>query len=252
MRFGEKLKKNFAKNLQLLRTRNDLTQAKLVDVLNDKYQEFELGLRRTSIVSYEGEAGAMPKIDALYCIADYFGKTIDQIIGPDMDNAGISNSEAVERVGPSKPPEQKSRGMEFTNADQKLLHSNDVNIDRLLNNCVESIANRQFHVVLLTNFLQELEKNEAKEKEKQKISSIFHRTFVNALISKSNYLEQLANDLLDKSEFKVFMAFKERDADMHMVAKGLDMTEQEVFTIFNVAQTKISAFLEGNAKTNLI
>lgn len=246
MRFGDKLKKNFAKNLQSLRTRNDLTQAKLVDVLNDKYKNFDIDLRRTSIVSYEAE-GAMPKMDSLYCIADYFGKTIDQMISSSMDRPVLAHPWMSQAVA-SAPRvavemEESSRLTKAGETDRSAPCTNDAEINTILSSCVDGITYRQFYVEFLKDFLQQLRETAPTTEYREELDTIFYRTFLACQISKSKYLHDLAGNLLDKQEFSVFMAFENRNTTVDLVAKALKMSEEEVVSIFNSAQAKMAAVI---------
>ncbi len=243
MRRGDKLKNNFAKNLQLLRTRNNLTQAKLVHELNSKYTDMEL--QRTSIVSYETE-GSMPKIDALYCIADYFSKTMDQLVSPTMDKPVLRHSWLEDRI---LEPGMKVKGASgnncgIENAAQQAL---EVNIDQILTTCADGIAHRQFHTEFLKSLYQQLLDNANKE-EQAKIENIFSKTFLGCLVNKSKYMRDAAENLLPEPEFSVYMAFSNKGADIQTVANGLGMTKEEVIAAFNSAQTKMSSIFEASLK----
>lgn len=250
MRLGDKLKNNFAKNLQLLRTRNDLTQAKLVQELNSRYSDIEL--QRTSIVSYETE-GSMPKMDALYCIADYFGKTMDQLVSPTMDKPVLRPSWLEERIaepGMQVKGECGKTPLQIGEVEKSAEQAQEVNIDHLLTTCAEGIAYRQFYTEFLKSLYQQLLDNANKE-EQAKVDNIFSKTFLGCLVSKSKYMRDTAENLLPEPEFSVFMAFSNKDADIQLVAKGLEMTKEEVIAAFNSAQTKLSSIMEGNFKSNL-
>ncbi len=247
MRLGDKLKRNFAKNLQSLRTRNDLTQAKLVDALNDKYKQFDIELQRTSIVNYEAE-GAMPRIDALYCIADYFGKTIDQMISPTMDRPALTHQWMTPGIG-LEPTVQAESGWRNGSAPERSLNesavrTDNLHLDTIMTTCVEGILYRQFYVEVLKNLFQQLQENAATAEEREKVETMFYRTFLGCQISKSKYLQDLAETLLDEQEFKIFMFFKDSATTISMVAKALEITEETVVTTFNSAQSKISSVLK--------
>jgi hypothetical protein len=64
-------------------------------------------------------------------------------------------------------------------------------------------------------------------------------------------LQDIANKHLNQQECDVFMAFQDNEVTIGMVAKAHGLTEEEVVSIFNTAQSKISSELEGNSKTNL-
>ncbi len=252
MRLGDKLKKNFAKNLQSLRTQHDLTQAKLVDILNEKYKVYDIELQRTSIVNYESE-GAMPRIDALYCIAEHFGKTIDQILSSSMDKPALIPQWMLRERGPepAMPTETGQWNRVSVHADKNALRSSDVNLDAILSTCVDGMLYRQFYTDLLKKLYQQLQESAETDENREKVGILFHKTFLGCLMERSGYFQDLADKALDKHEYQVFMAFKEPAATVGLVAKGLEMTEEEVVTIFTSAQTKIASILEGNSKTNL-
>ncbi len=252
MRLGDKLKKNFAKNLQILRTGNNLTQAKLADALNERYGQDDIELRRTSIVNYESVEGAMPRMDALYCIADYFGKTIDQLISPTMSKPVLRYQWLANEVGMG--PESKVETPRQTKSNQECgVNKNEstsfeLNVDNILTTCVDGIAYRKFYIEFLKKLFQQLLKNAESEEHAEKLEKLFHKTFLGCLIDKSKYLQDMAENMLDKQEFDVFMAFQDTTASTTMIAKALGMEEKEVVTIFNTAQHKISIAFAGNSK----
>jgi len=248
MRLGDKLKKNFAKNLQSLRTQNDLTQARLAEVLNDKYRDFEIGLQRTSIVNYESE-GAMPRIDALYCIADYFGKTIDQIISPTMEKPVITFHQMMQEVtsGPvTTITTERQRSSARACSDLP-----ELNIDSIITNCANGLQYRHFYIEVLKKLYTQLLDSAKTEEAVKQIETMFNKTFLGCLLSKSNYMQNLTKNLLNEQESEVFRLFQDNEATVTMVAKANGLTEEEVISIFNTAQSKISSVLEGNSKSNL-
>ncbi|MEI7587017.1 helix-turn-helix transcriptional regulator [Runella sp.] len=249
MRLVDKLKKNFAQNLQMLRTRNKLTQAGLADELNDRYQNFDFDIQRTSIVNYEAES-AMPRIDALYCIADYFGKTIDQIISPNMDAATL-----VHRwMNPAGPePNMRVASERYESSKHEQMNSGapasyEAYLNGILTGYVDALAYRQFYVEFLKRFMFELQKDARNLEEREKINGIFDKTFLGCWISKSKYFQDLAANLLDEVELKVFLAFQE-NSSLEMIAKGLEMDEQQVVEIFANAQLKINTLNAGPTKS---
>ncbi len=247
MKLGDKLKQNFAKNLQNLRTQNDLTQARLADVLNDKYKDFEIDLQRTSIVNYERE-GAMPKIDALYCIADYFGKTIDQIISPSMEKPVLSFHRMIQEA--AGPVTTVNTERQSSSVQTNEVNLQELNIDNLLTTCVNGLLYRQFYVEVLKQVYQQLLENAGTEGT-AKIETMFSKIFLGCLISKSKYLQNLAEKQLDEQQYDVFTAFQDNQATISMVANAKGLTEEEVICIFNTAQSKISSVIEENSKSNL-
>lgn len=253
MRLGDKLKKNFAKNLQTLRTQKELTQAKLVDALNQKYKDFDIELQRTSIVNYESEA-AMPRIDALYCIADYFGKTVDQVISATMDKPVLRHPWMAQESRPEPvlniETERKSSGT-FEGGDVQALQTNQADFNSILATCVDGIFYRQFYVDFAKKLFEQLQDTAGNNEDREKFATMFYRTFLGCQISRNNYFQNLAKETLEPKEFEVFMAFKDHTSGINMVAKGLGMSEEEVILIFNRAQTKMSLEIEGNSKTDL-
>lgn len=254
MRFGDKLKRNFAKNLQTLRTRNNLTQAKLVDELNEKYKSHDIELQRTSIVNYEAE-GAMPRIDALFCIAQHFGKTIDEIISPAMDRPAFLSPWMIQErsleSGVQREREPWNRGAHAGDFGKSTARSSDLNLDAILTTCVDSLAHRQFHIELLKKLYQLLLKEAKNEEDLERLGTMFHKTYLGCVISKSKYLQELAETMLNEQERSVFMAFQDADTTTNLVAKALEMTDEEVVAVFISAQTKMSSITEGKSKSNL-
>lgn len=241
------MKKNFAKNLQRLRNQNDLTQARLAEALNEKYKDFNIQLQRTSIVNYEKEE-AMPRIDALYCIADYFGRTIDQIISPTMHKPVISTPfEGNSVSGPRyvtmniAAREEGSQGAGIA--------AGELDLDRILTACVDGIQYRQFYIEFLKRLFQTLRDEAPSTTEREKFEKTFYKTFVGCQISRSKYLQDMAQQLLNEQEFVIFMAFEENSMTVENVAKAQGITELEVIDIFNKAQYKLSAFMDGKPKS---
>ena len=136
-------------------------------------------------------------------------------------------------------------------SDKSATRSSDLNLDAILTTCVEGMVYRQFHVELLKKLLQQLHENAATVEDREKIDTLFHKTFLGCVIKKSKYLRDLAETLLDEQEFNVFMAFQDPATTTQLVAKALERTEEEVVTIFISAQTKISSITGGNSKSNL-
>lgn len=256
MRLGDKLKKNFAKNLQNLRTQQDLTQAKLADTLNEKYRDVNIDLQRTSIVNYE-TGSTMPKIDALYCIADYFGKSIDQMISPTMEKPLLSHYWIGQelRQGPVTTPEMERRNAladKNEREDESHFLTQDANVNKILATCVNGILNRQFYVEFLRTLYQKLLENAATREDKDKFEQTFLKTFLSCQLNKSKYLQDLTDNFLDEQEYEIFMAFQDTSVHIDMVAKAHGLTENEVIVIFNTAQNKISSLLEGHSKPDVV
>lgn len=243
MSLGNTLKKNFAKNLQNLRTQSNLTQAKLADTLNDKYKDFDIHLKRTSIVNYEtGEA--MPRIDALFCIADHFGRTIDQIISPTMDKPRL-----IHFLGPG-PVADAARSERYqATGIERVTEKNDLpvsgmDIDGILTTCVDGMLYRRFYVEFLGSLYQKLYEEAPTPESKKNFEKTFFKTFLGCQISKSKYLQDLAENMLSEQEFEIFMAFQDHNTTIESVAKANDLTEPQVVEIFNKAQHKLSSVIE--------
>jgi transcriptional regulator with XRE-family HTH domain len=248
MSLGNTLKKNFAKNLQNLRTKKDLTQANLADALNNKYKDHDIQLKRTSIVNYETEE-AMPRIDALYCIADYFEKTIDQIISPTMDKPLLTNFLDLPGIGAgpivdaARSNRYRVTGMERIR-EKGDVPASDLDIDGILTTCVDGIMYKKFYVEFLKALYQKLYDDAPTTEDKEKFEKTFYKTFLGCRMSKSKYLQDTARNLLEEQEFEVFMAFQDSDTSIETVAKANGLTVPRVVEIFNKAQYKLSSFTE--------
>jgi len=193
MSLGNTLKKNFAKNLQNLRTQSDLTQAKLADALNDQYKDFDIQLKRTSIVNYETEE-AMPRIDALFCIADYFGRTIDQIISPTMDKPLITNFLDMPGSG-AGPIADAARSQRYqVSGISRVTEKNDapvsgLDVDGILATCVDGIMYKKFYMEFLKTLYKKLLEEAPTTTEKKNFEKTFFKTFLGCQISRSKYLQ---------------------------------------------------------------
>lgn len=245
MKLGQKLKENFAKNLQTLRDKKKLTQEGLARELSNNYKGCDIDLKRTSIVGYESSDGAMPKIDALYCIAQYFGKTIDQMISPSMDNPVLVHQWMIQ--GPATGPNLNHEPVRLSKSqrDESRVQMEDLNMDSIIRTCANGMAYRQFYVEFLKQLYQELLKSAGDAAGVERFETMFQRTFMGCLISKSKYTHDLAENLLNDQERAVFLAFQQTQATTEMVATALKLTEKDVINIFNAAQNKISSILEG-------
>lgn len=243
MSLGNTLKKNFAKNLQNLRMKSDLTQAKLADALNEKFKEDDIQLKRTSIVNYETEE-AMPRIDALYCIAKYFGTTIDQIISPTMDNPLLTNflnPGPISAVSTLERYHLNEPSLETLKND---LPGSGSDIDGILTTCVDGILYRKFFLEFFKTLYQRQLNDAPTTETKKAFEKTFFKTFLSCQINKSKYLQDLAKDQLNEQEFAVFMAFQDNNTTIESVAKANDLTEPQVVEIFNKAQHKLSSVIE--------
>ena len=61
--------------LKELRARDRITQEQLAKAI---------GIERSSIGKYEGKQGIIPSVDVLKALADYFGVTIDYLLGREL------------------------------------------------------------------------------------------------------------------------------------------------------------------------
>jgi transcriptional regulator with XRE-family HTH domain len=242
MRLVDKLKKNFAKNLQTLRNRKELTQAKLAEQLLENYKHFDFELQRTSIVNYETES-AMPRIDALYCIADYFGKTIDELISPNALEVHPQLSRIRTRIQPDGTLGRNNLEEADCLVDE-LQVSQQEQLNKILRDHVDALSYRQFYIELTKTFLLNLHKGAPTEEERMKITALFRNTFLECLSAKSGHFRDLAANMLDKEEFVVFMAFQESDGSIEMIAQGLGMDQTQVLEIYYDAQIKIKSYIE--------
>lgn len=240
MQLAEKLRKNFAQNLWRLRTERALTQAGLVDALNKKYN---IQLKRTSVANYEARE-AMPKIDALYCIADFFDQTIDQMIGPAKEKPipmhpwELPESRAAEEVpGPSE---------EFPAAAEKpvlpesrrVLFDKIINLDALISENAKNIAYQRFYVNLFRNLLKQMQENVAQLDEPEKIKRFFSRIYVDELLSRSKFFQDRLKIILEEQEYKVFQGLH-GGSTVNMLSDALQLPEEEVLKTFQSAKIKI-------------
>ncbi len=215
----------------MLREQHKLTQAGLADALNDKY---DIGLKRASIANYESEE-AMPKIEALYCIAEYFGKSIDQLIHENLERPVLIHPWML------KDPSQTTAATGAAISTFKPESTADLNA--FLHDYADAIASRQFYVEVLKNLLQQFQHNIGQIDDREKVNHLFKRTYLSCLISKSKSLQDQAAAVLQETEYSVWMGFQE-GSTTQMLSEALQMTEEAVLDTFYAARTKIASALD--------
>lgn len=234
MRLGDKLKGNFAKNLKALREQQQLSRAELADALNDRYKSSGIDIQRTSIVNYESE-NALPRTDALYCIAHYFGKTIDQMLGEYPLQPLPAEKVFTKNVALAAESPLADSLAATDRSDDEM---DDLN--GILRGYVDAIGHRRFYLEYVSRLMQEMKADAPTDEARMQIEHRFSKTFLGCLIGKSKFFQDMAVACLDDQEYKVFMAFQERSASISMVAAALEITEEAVIAIFNSAKTKIA------------
>lgn len=232
MQLAEKLRSNFAKNLTMLREGKHLTQVGLANALNEQYQ---IGLKRASIANYESEE-AMPKIDALYCIADYFGKTIDQLLHERLERPVLIHPWMLK--DPSAVAANTGAALSTFNPETT------ANLNAVLNDYADAIANRQFYVEFFRTLLQQFQLHATQLNDQEKINHLFKRTYLSCLISKSKWLNDKAAAVLEETEYKVWMGFRE-GSSAQMLSEALQMTEEAVLNTFYAAKNKIVSAIDN-------
>jgi transcriptional regulator with XRE-family HTH domain len=245
MRLGDKLKRNFARNLQRLREGRGLSQMALAEQLNEKYNH-QIQLKRTAIANYEAEE-AMPRIDALHCIADYFNWSIDEMLETE-DRQPLLRQAWLNTAKSSSLPESDH---ENNMPAQSAVSAPNIHAAEISNMCrivAEKTAIHQFYIELTKNFLSQLRTTAKEEKEQQRIDQLFSKTYLGCLIGKTKTMQEQAKDTLTEQEYDVFMAFLEPESDMTIVAKGLDIGEDEALAIFQKAQEKFAQAIGRNIK----
>lgn len=224
----EKIRKIFAKNLANLRERESLTQAAFAEALNQKYQ---IGLKRTSVANYEAE-GIMPKIETLYCIADFFGKTIDQLLHENLERPILFLSETVKEMGP--------KGKNMTSMDLRPVRVEDVaDWNALLQHHADAIASQQFYIVYIKSLMGAIKDKLGDLKSEEDISKIFKLTYISCLLSKSKFLRDHTEKVLEQKESDVFWGLVEKNVTIQMLAEVLRTSDDEVLKIFESARAKI-------------
>lgn len=245
MQLAEQLKRNFAKNLAKLRTENKLTQAGLVDELNARYH---LNLKRASVANYEAQE-AMPKIDTLYCIADYFRKTIDQVISDNVEKTVLNYPRMLREHRPAidKGPAQEDqtipeRYMPQEKSNLKPENLPDINV--FFQEYIDAVANRQFYVELFKKLLKEFRDNISQLKGPDQVTHLFNKTYLGCLISKSKFFQDQLETVLKGREYEVFRGFQE-GSSLRMLATALQMPEEEVLATFQSAKNKVISAIEN-------
>ena len=78
----------FAQRLKALRKANNITQEQLAAII---------GVERSSVGKYEGKSRIIPSDDVKYRIAEYFGVSVDYLMGyTDSPNPPIEESDLTE------------------------------------------------------------------------------------------------------------------------------------------------------------
>lgn len=113
----------FSERLKMLRKGRSLTQEQLAAII---------GVERSSIGKYEGKAHIIPSDDVKYRIAEYFGVTIDYLMGySDSPNPPIGTSDLsdIERQLVNDFRSLNKQGKEYilqTMAMSVTIYKNDV------------------------------------------------------------------------------------------------------------------------------
>lgn len=228
MQLVEKLRSNFAKNLTKLREQKQLTQEGLANAINERYH---LGLKRTSIANYESQAQeAMPKIEALYCLADFFGKTIDQLVQRDLDERTLLPPWMVNDTGTAAANSESS---------EVLFAENVQSINKLIKDCSEQISDNHFYVEVLRKLLEQFKSHASDEQERQHIAALFRKTYLGCLIEKSQTIQHKAQTLLTEKEYAVWMGFQAGSA-VETLTQMLETSETDILNTFVSAKEKLA------------
>lgn len=227
MQLVEKLRSNFAKNLTKLREQKQLTQEGLANAINERYH---LGLKRTSIANYESQAQeAMPKIEALYCLADFFGKTIDQLVQHNMETQVLLHPWLAKEQG-YHPEIQHPPVVLETEAAGVL--------NRLLNDNAKLVAVKLFYMEFVKKLQLQLKDSASSPEERDRLVLLLKKTYLSCLIEKSKTIQEKAHMLLDEQEYQIWIGFQE-GASAQTLANTLNIPETKVLETFYNAKAKL-------------
>jgi transcriptional regulator with XRE-family HTH domain len=228
MQLVENLRSHFSHNLTKLREQNNLTQAGLADALNERYN---IGLKRASIANYElGEA--MPKIEALWCIAEYFGKSIDELVRSKIGKPVLIHPWMIKDY---------SKGEGGKNATDNTENLPDLNA--LLQDYADAIANRQFYVEFSKSLLQQFQDGIDRINDSETVTQVFKKTYLDCLIGKSKYFRTKTEEVLQGMELQVFIGLQE-GSTVEVLSEALQITKEEVIATFDTARAKIISAIE--------
>lgn len=243
---GNKLKSNFARNLQRLREGRGLSQQVLAEELNRQYKNHEINLKRTAIANYEtGES--MPRVDAMYCIADYFGRTIDELLN-EADGRPVLRQAWLNSGQNSRLPETLSANNIAAESAVSGQIYDATDMENMCRIVAEKTAIHHFYLELTKRFLGQVREAAGSEAEQEKINRMFSKTYLGCLISKSTTMQQRAQEALTEQEYAVFMAFAEQGSNLELIAAGLKIEPEEVVRVFQEAQQKIAHAIGKDTK----
>jgi transcriptional regulator with XRE-family HTH domain len=232
------LKRNFASNLRKLREKLDLTQAELANRINDR---FETDIKRTSIANYENES-ALPRMDILYYMGQYFGTTIDELITCKEEKiAQTIYKRAVRRRYVHKLKGNWTNGravyhyMEKTD-DLKKMHEE---LDLCKIEIAEYLKIRVFNIEMNRNFLRKLKEEPAFRDNPKYVEELFSKTYLGTMLESGAAFERLAKSTLDENEYQVFEGMS-KGMDSSVLQHALDLEEHEINNVFERAKEKIT------------
>jgi transcriptional regulator with XRE-family HTH domain len=221
------LRRNFARNLVKLREEHHLTQAGLAEALTEQY---DIDLKRTSLANYESGT-ALPKLDALYCIAKYFGKSIDEIISDQavpLTQRKTSQQPAATTLSPPAETVLKQFG-----SGQAI-----GTLDELLAAYVKSLGIHHFYVEFCREFVRQLQERINELTDPAIITHIFSKTFLKYLLSEDKIIQDKIRPVLTEREFEIFHSFQ-KGITLNVLSEALQISEEEVITMFNSAKNKV-------------
>ncbi len=210
MQYIDKLQKNFSDNLTRLRKSKKITQSELADALSQQYQ---LDLKRTSLANYENKK-ALPKLDTLYCIAQYFSVTIDDLI---QDEGTDKCTESVMQIS-AAPPVQVT--------------------GELLKGYADAVAVRGFYKHFSSQLLKTFKGQYLELKSEEHVVDKFRRTFTQCILENSKTLQEQIETLPEK-ERVAFTGLHDGVMNIEDLADALQISTDEVLILFRQAVERI-------------
>jgi transcriptional regulator with XRE-family HTH domain len=247
------LKSNFASNLRKLREKLALTQSALADQINSKYQ---LDIKRTSIANYENES-ALPRLDVLCSMSDFFGKSVDELIYKDTELL-------VKRFNQKRPNEKLAPQLlgNWNQADRHYYKPTKVleDVAKIKEDIIYSslgdygreiadgISSRMFFIEFNRNFLKKLKELPAFKDNPACVEDLFKKTYLGTILNGNTELDRIASAVLEEPEYQVFKGIASGDISHKDLADALSISEIEVNNLFNQATHKLRQSLNKLTK----
>jgi transcriptional regulator with XRE-family HTH domain len=220
------IKKRFARNLKTLRKIGGLTQEEFAEKLNENYKASGIELNRATIASYEREDGAIPKMDMVYCMAEYFRTTIDGLFAEDLSSNFLSRVERIEGA--------ESEDTVLTKEELKLFFKEYYDFS------VMCEVLRQY-ILAVEDYIQ---KSSFEDSVKMAIGSFMKQKLVMYSIERDDIFSSFLQENLKEEERIIFKGLMKEDKTVEELAKVYDLEKSQVVQKFNSAREKALKFFK--------